>query len=340
MSRPGPLLKNATTRQGAAMVVVLWVILVLSLLISGFAFTMHVETQIASFARKELKAEMLARSGIEVARMQLILDTRSPTEAAFDALNQLWATNELLYVEHALGEGKFNVKVSDEESKIPINRATPQQLKRLMILLQIDPFDADVIVDSIIDWMDENDLHQLNGAEDDYYRSLSPPYSAKNGPLDRVEELLLVRGVTPEIFYGAPATEDEQALPGLAELLTTTSSGRVNINTASPIVLQALLGLDDLQVEAILNRRDGADGIAGTEDDQPFRSAEEFYAMLGGLDEKIRQQVAELISINSTFFTVKSTGEYAGVKRTILATLRREAGNVHTVTWRQLRGGS
>ena len=60
-------------RNGVAIVIVLWVVLVLSLLISGFAFTMHVETQVASFARKELKAEMLARSGIEVARMQLIL---------------------------------------------------------------------------------------------------------------------------------------------------------------------------------------------------------------------------------------------------------------------------
>ena len=48
---------------GVALVVVLWVIMVLSLLIGGFAFTMHVETQVASYGRKELKAEMLARSG-------------------------------------------------------------------------------------------------------------------------------------------------------------------------------------------------------------------------------------------------------------------------------------
>ena len=59
-------------RQGIALVLVLWIIMVLSLLISGFAFTMHVETQVAAFSRKELKAEMLARSGIEVARMQLL----------------------------------------------------------------------------------------------------------------------------------------------------------------------------------------------------------------------------------------------------------------------------
>ena len=181
--------------------------MVLSLLISGFAFTMHVETQVASFARKELKAEMLARSGIEVARMQLILHQQTSTDAAFDALNQDWATNELLYVDHELGDGIYNVKITDEESKIPINRATDLQLKRLLDLLGVDPFDGDVIVDSILDWIDADDLTKLNGAESDYYQSLSPPYRAKNAPMDRVEELLLVRGVTPELYHGTP-TED------------------------------------------------------------------------------------------------------------------------------------
>ena len=127
--------------------------LVLSLLISGFAFTMHVETQVASYARKELKAEMLARSGIEVARMQLILDAQSPTNSGFDALNQDWATNEFLNVDHELVDGMFNVKVTDEEAKIPINRATDIQLKRLCGLLGVEPSDGDVIVDSILDWI-------------------------------------------------------------------------------------------------------------------------------------------------------------------------------------------
>ena len=114
--------------RGIAIVIVLWVVLVLSLLISGFAFTMHVETQVASYARKELKAEMLARSGIEVARMQLILGALSPTNSGYDALNQDWAANELLYVDHELGDGIFNVKVIDEESKIPINKVGELQL--------------------------------------------------------------------------------------------------------------------------------------------------------------------------------------------------------------------
>lgn len=332
----------AAGRRGVAMLIVLWVILVLSLLISGFAFTMHVETQVASFGRKELKAEMLARSGVEVARMQLVLAQKSPTDAGFDAPSQPWATNEDLYVDHQLGNdtftGTYNVKVTDEESKLPVNRASQEQLKRLLDLLEVDPSDQDVIVDSILDWIDDNDAHKLNGAEDEYYESLSPPYKAKNAPVDRVEELLLVRGVTRELMYGAPAKEDEPAKPGLIDLLTATSSGQINVNTASSFVLQALLGMDESQVQLILNRRDGADGLMGTDDDQPFRSIGEFTALLGGVDEATRTQVSQLLTVKSAYFTVKSVGEVAGVKRTVLATLRRDNTDISTVAWREMRG--
>jgi len=320
--------RNVSQSHGVAIVIVLWVIMVLSLLISGFAFTMYVETQVASFSRKELKAETLARSGIEVARMQLMLHMTSPTESGYDALNQDWATNETLYVDHELGDGKYNVKITDEESKLPINQLSQDQLKRLMDLLGIDPSDGDVIVDSILDWREPGDLHRLNGAKSDYYESLSPPYSAKNAPLDRVEELLLIRGVTKEIYDGTPATEDEPARPGLKNLFTTTSSGQVNINTASSIVLQTILGLDDTHVAALLTRRDGPDGVPGTEDDQPFGSVGEFGS-----------QVAGPITVNSSYFTVKSTGEVGGAKRTIIAVLYRQGLNVVTVTWNEVRGG-
>ena len=296
--------------EGVALLLVLWVIMVLSLMIAGFAFTMHVETEVASFSRKQLKAEMLARSGIELARMELMLDLRSATKGGFDALSQPWATNDL-YVANELGEGTIDVKVIDEESRVPINRASREQLQRLMEAVGLETFDADVITDSILDWIDGDDLHLLNGAESDYYLSLSPPYRAKNAPLDRVEELLLIRGVTPEIFNGAPATEGEDARPGLAGFFTTLSSGQVNVNTASAQVLEAWLGLSEAQVQAAITRRDGADGILGTEDDQPFRSVDEFLSMIGALPQTEQQQVRQLVSVNSQYFTVRSTGQVA-----------------------------
>jgi general secretion pathway protein K len=332
--------RNGHNRSGVAIILVLWVVMVLSLLISGFAFTMHVETQVASYARKELKAEMLARSGVEVARMQLITGPQSATAVGYDALNQDWATNQTLYVDHELGEGSYNVKVTDEESKIPINTATEPQLKRLMELLGVDPSDGDVITDSILDWIGPGELTRLNGAKSDYYMSLSPPYHAKDAPMDRVEELLLVRGVTPDLFYGTPATDTDPARPGLKDVFTTMSSGAVNVNTASAIVLQAVLGLDDVQVQAVLQRRDGPDGIPGTDDDIPFQQVQEFFAAVGNLNAAALQGVQGLAAVNSSFFTVKSTGEVGGVKHTIFATFKRDGSNIQTVMWREQREGS
>jgi general secretion pathway protein K len=317
---------------GVALVVVLWVIMVLSLLISGFAFTMHVEMQVASFSRKELKAEMLARSGVEVARMELLLHKTKGAETGFDAMNQEWATNEILYVDHELGDGKYNVKVTDEQSRLPVNQLSKEQWKRLMDLLEVDPLDADVIVDSILDWIDDDDLHLLNGAESDYYESLSPPYKAKNGPVDRVEELLLVRGVTPEVFEGEPASDKTSARPGLMDLLTTRTDGNVNVNTASKEVLQAWLGLDDLQTEVVLSRRDGQDLTPGTEDDLPFRSPDDFNKFIG--------YSGGGVSVSSSYFRVESVGEVGGVKRKVVAVLNWNGSNCVVASWKSEPGGS
>jgi general secretion pathway protein K len=325
-------------QRGVTLVVVLWIIMVLSLLIGGFAFTMHVETQIASFGRKQLKARALARSGIEVVRVELAQQTGG--EGGYVAFNQSWATNETLLVSHALGEGTFTVKLMDEQGKLPLNKLTPDQWHRLFDLLGVDALDADVIVDSIEDWKDDNDLHRLNGAEDDYYMKLSPPYRAKNGAFDRVDELMLVRGMTRELFDGIPAAGNDPGKPGLRELLTAINAGQVNVNTASAFALRVLLDLDEAQTDAIISRRNGADGEPGTEDDQPFKSVEEFLASLTRLSDAARQEAQQLITVNSNFFTARSTGDVGGAKRTILATLWRQGNQAQIVSWREQRGGS
>lgn len=209
-----------------------------------------------------------------------------------------------------------------------------------MTLLSVDPSDGDIIVDSILDWIGPGELTRLNGAKSDYYMSLSPPYRAKDAPMDRVDELLLVRGVTPELFQGTPATDKDPAQPGLAELFTTTSSGTVNVNTASPMVLQAWLGLNEVQVQAVLARRDGADGIPGTDDDLPFHNISEFFATVGSLDAATLQAAQGLVAVESSFFTIKSTGEVGGVKHTILATVHRDNGNIEIVMWQEMREAS
>src|SRR5262245_20192976 len=71
--------------------------------------------------------------------------------------------------------------------------------KKLLMAL---PNMTEDIADAILDWLDPDDTPRVNGAENDYYTGLDPPYRCKNGPLDSLEELLLVKGVTPELLFG------------------------------------------------------------------------------------------------------------------------------------------
>jgi len=151
------------------------------------------------------------------------------------------------------GAGKYFYQIIDEESKMNLNEAAGKRkrLDRFFRSLGI-PMGVvrDTIVDSIMDWHDSNDLHRLNGAEDDYYQSLSPPHYAKNGDFSSTEELLLVKGMTPRIFYG----HGRKRRRAPVDLLTVhDGDGEPNYNTAPPEVLKAVLGT--ARAEEVINTR-------------------------------------------------------------------------------------
>ena len=92
--------------------------------------------------------------------------------------------------------------------------ADEETLRRIFTNLGVEEPSKAILVDSIMDWRDPDDLHRLNGAENDYYMGQSPPYRCKNGPLDSLEELLLVRGVTPELLFGTDRNRNGAPDPG------------------------------------------------------------------------------------------------------------------------------
>ena len=96
--------------------------------------------------------------------------------------------------EESLGGGALRVRLVDEGGKININRVNEDTLRRIFTNLGLDGVRRDTLVDSILDWRDEDDLHRANGAESEYYRALDAPYTARNGPLDTVADLLWIRG--------------------------------------------------------------------------------------------------------------------------------------------------
>lgn len=283
------------------------VILVLGVLAGGFAYSMKVETKLARNAGHESELEWLGRSGVELARYVLAISMTVPNEGNYDALNQKWAggpmgTNEILASisldDVTLGRGKFSVKIIDLERKMNINSADETILRQALTLMGANAVDMPPIVDAIRDWIDPDDNTRLNGTEDDYYLGLKPPYEAKNGPIDDLSELLLVRGVSPEMFWGGAATnllfvvhsgplsrihaDDTPTYRfGFVDLFTPISQRSININTAPAEVLQLMPGLDETTARGIIAARAGPDGMDGTEDDTPFRNAADLIRVPG-----------------------------------------------------------
>jgi general secretion pathway protein K len=162
------------------------------------------------------------------------------------------------------------------------------------------------MLDCLMDWQDENELHQLNGAESDdpFYKKRG--YGCKNAPVDTVDELLLIKNWGEEVLYGTPPEiKTDSPINGIAEQLTTWGSGKINPNSASSEVLNSLT-ISDGMIDAILEIRLGPDGKAGTEDDGI--TEEDFTAM--GLDGGI-------FTLKPEYVKVTSIGDVAGVKSQI-----------------------
>jgi hypothetical protein len=159
-----------------------------------------------------------------------------------------------------LGKGFFHYSIRDENGKININTATREVLVKALIANGITVgAEQDTIADSILDWIDKDDQHRINGAESDYYQSLNPAYPAKNGPLDSLEELLQIKGVTPELFFGVSNYDPRESsssdnLPGLIRIFTAQGVKQFNPNTAERAVLEIMY--PENQVDEILSKKE------------------------------------------------------------------------------------
>jgi general secretion pathway protein K len=292
-----------------------------------------------------------------------VLAQSCPNEP-YDALNQTWAggpgglcsTNpDAPVIEKTLqlGDGSFTWKMIDLERKVNINVAGPDVIQQALTLIGVDASEFDVISGSIADWIDPDEATHVNGAESDYYQGLDPPYFSKNAPMDDLSELLLVKGVTPDIFWGGVATNhpmaafqskfagspnsrfsDQVVYPvGLADLFTPLSSGRININTASMDVLQLIPYVDETIATEIIRQRAGPDGVDGTDDDMPFMNVGEGLRA-AGFDNQTAGQIARYCDVRSRTFEVTIDAQVAGYHRQFIAILgRADPRNVQVLSF-------
>jgi general secretion pathway protein K len=262
----GPMTVNLNTKdksvllnqRGAALLMVLWIFIFLLVVAFDFSASVREEAAAAHRYNDETQGYYLALAGFQRGVYEFLQQSAGRdalgAEKRADIFDGSWR-------EETLSDGVFRVRWLDEGGKININRADEGTLRRVFTNLGVEEPGRTILVDSIMDWRDPDNLHRANGAENEYYRSLTPPYTARNGPFDTVEDLLWIRGVTPEIFYGddggAPGQRGENA-PRIAlrEIFTVDSPiDRVNLRTASAEVIHAVAGIPLEKTRAFVEER-------------------------------------------------------------------------------------
>lgn len=265
----------------------------------------------------------MARSGVEGAIGILRSD-----DAGYDTMKDTWAM-DLPAI--GAGEGTLQVKIVDEEGKIAVNRLVgsngadvnedvEERLRSLIERLGGKP----EIVDALIDWMDVNDdMTGTAGAEEDTYRNLG--YHVKNGPLDSIDELLLVKGFDKEVLY-------DQNLSGYLTVAPSTD-GKINVNTASSEVLQAVLGIKTAALSTPLSESDIEDVIRYREEHE-FKSVNDIGQVIKVSTTQMGS-ITPLIKVNSSFFSVHSVYTIGKVSKTVDALLKRDGKTITTIAWRE-----
>ena len=206
--------------RGAILIVVLLALVVLMAVAVELGRTARVEGLSTDVYQQEVKTYYLALAGLNRALYQLVLTSRqgrtrnirdddrlgprdrlSTDEEDQEECPDLWLLGDGQWKNEAYGEGGYQVRVSDESGKININQADEIILRQTFTNLDFEPDFGDALADAILDWRDPDALERLNGVEREYYLAQDIPYPAKDGPFDTLDELLLIRDVTRDLFY-------------------------------------------------------------------------------------------------------------------------------------------
>jgi general secretion pathway protein K len=284
----------------------------------------------------------MATSGIHTTMAILIKDK---SESNTDSLLEDWADSakiDALLEGIAFEDGKLAVKIFDEMGKIQVNALVAFPDKNVFNETQLNLWDRFLsnigdteqlqddsapaaIINSVKDWLDSGDddaITGLSGAESDYYQDLDPPYACRNSPIPDLDELMLIKGITPELYYGndeKPGMSQFVTIYGVAQSGTAFSfPGRININTAELPVLAALMPLEseDL-ITALLEFRQAAiDDKEGYDFTNPG-----WYKDIPGFGDINLN--TNLITTSSDIFRIESEATLHDTKLKIIAVVQR-----------------
>jgi general secretion pathway protein K len=316
---------------------VLWILVLLTAMVAGFAYSMRTEVNITRNFKEATQAYYIAHSGLIRSVVEVVRQaarTNNQENGIEVAEDRVWRVNVSIPPQ-GFGNGEFTVRIDNVAGLIDLNAAGEKSLRLMVNTLDIGEREKDVIVDSILDWRDSDDFHRLNGAENKYYRSLAKPYDCKNAPFDSVEELVLVRGMRPELLTKSLRSiiiviPDSKAKPSgkgrSSRSGVGATSGQININAAPTRLLEALPQITPQQVQGLVDYRAERD----------FSSVEEVRNLIGA---ETFSAIASYVTLSlSPYYTIRAEGRVTGssVRQIIQAMVQIDdtlPGGYEIVSW-------
>lgn len=262
-----------TRQRGVALLLVLWVFTILGVLALDFSRYMRDDAMASLNLSEETRGYYLAVAGMQQALYYHMMNAHEPTDIEDDddaagELSDRVTPVDGEWHQGTLFGGRFEVRLNDEEARISINKAPDWLLRKVITNLAVggdltrgmgrrEAAQVDVIVDSILDWRDTDTEQRAQGAERGWYLA-NQGYEPKDGWFEAIDELLMVRGVTPEFFYGVDGS------PGLRDVFSASDvfggdgqddTPRLHAKSMTAAVLQALLAMDPVDAQELVAQR-------------------------------------------------------------------------------------
>lgn len=299
-------------QRGGALLAVLWISAALTAIAFGVAATVRTETERTSTFSEGVRTWYLAAGAVE--RVWLYIQW-GPEHRKPDGSPRYFEPG-MARIFMNFPTGSAVVEVIPETAKLSVNTGRPEEILKLLLLLNVEPERAQQITGAIVDW--RSAIPGGMSMFDQFYMSLTPSFRARHASFEQTEELLLVKGMTPELFYGTAVKGDQGQLiplPGLRDCMSVYGSElMIDVNYAQPAVLGAI-GVAPEAIAEIVNRRRA----------QPYKTLVELTPLMQFAGPGARR----LMVGGSTIFTFRATarlrlpdGRLSDMSRTVSAMLK------------------
>jgi len=250
---------RAGGQRGAALLLVLWLLVLMTALIGSFALSARVESMQGRGLARSVVATEAARAGLEMAVSRL----QDPDPA------QRWVADGRAYA-WTFAAAEVTLRIVDEVGKFDLNATDAPLLAALIRQAGASAGEADALAATIADWRDADDLTRPQGAELAQYLAAGLPYGPRNGLFESVGELQLVLGMTPDMYArlrpdltvhtGLPLPIPQLATPGVLAALGLDVGAGVSLRERSESPMLPGTGSGTYSIEAVARLADGREG--------------------------------------------------------------------------------